>query len=232
MMLGRNTTEARLTAMYENQDGTTKDWQENVNETTYERLNTRYNNFNRAMFTVYAQFLITDLQPEVRTAGIALTMTAEGASEEPRCPYSHIRDLPIPPPTVPQFDPLIITDTTQHALLTQRLRPAMRELSPNTVWAVADSGASHILIRKADVHVLTEVQYSPASLPPFAVLNTANGDPLQAIGKGILAVGSLRLPAYVFKTRDLVNNLVGLAPFADRSCTAIFKPASLQIFPH
>ncbi len=101
MMLGRNTTEARLTAMYENQDGTTKDWQENVNETTYERLNTRYNNFNRAMFTVYAQFLITDLQPEVRTAGIALTMTAEGASEEPRCPYSHIRDLPIPPPTVP-----------------------------------------------------------------------------------------------------------------------------------
>jgi hypothetical protein len=61
MMLDRNTTEARLTAMYENQDGTTKDLQENVNETTYERLNTRYNNFNRAMFSVYAQFLIADL---------------------------------------------------------------------------------------------------------------------------------------------------------------------------
>jgi hypothetical protein len=46
---------------------------------------------------------------------------------------------------------------------------------------VCDSGASHILIREADAHILIELQYFPAHLPPFAVLKTANGDPLQAI---------------------------------------------------
>ena len=95
-----------------------------------------------------------------------------------------------------------------------------------------DSGASHILIREADAHILTELQYSHAHLPPFAVLKTANGDPLQAIGKGNLAVGPLHLPAYVFKVQDLVNNLLGLAPFADQACTSIFRPSSFQIFPH
>jgi hypothetical protein len=79
MMIGRNNTEARLTAMYENQDDTTTGWEEDVDETKYDRLNTRYNNYNRAMFTIYAQFLIADLQPHVPPTIGALAVTTDGA---------------------------------------------------------------------------------------------------------------------------------------------------------
>jgi hypothetical protein len=60
---------------------------------------------------------------------------------------------------------------------------------PDAVWAVADSGSSHILLREGDAHILTDLKYTPVSSPPLAVLKTANGAPLSAIGRGMLAVG-------------------------------------------
>ena len=45
-------------------------------------------------------------------------------------------------------------------------------------------------------------------------------------------VGSLDITAYMFKDCDLVNNLLGLAPFADRACTSAFRPSQFQIYPH
>jgi hypothetical protein len=173
------------------------------------------------------------LPPCIATTDNALAASAnESSSSEPPCPYSHIRDHPPPLPTVPQFDTIVIDDVTQHALLTQRLRARMSESVPNAVWAVADSGASHILIREADSHILADLGYTPVSSPPLAVLKTANGDSLSAIGRGMLVVGCLSITAYVFKDRDLVNNLLGLAPFADRACTSTFKPSQFQIYPH
>ncbi len=42
----------------------------------------------------------------------------------------------------------------------------------------------------------------------------------------------LSLTEYVFRDGDLVNNLLGLAPFADRACTSTFRPCQFQIYPH
>jgi hypothetical protein len=149
MISDREKTEARLNELmtYDNPDGTRKDRNEEVVETEYERLNTRYNNFNRAMLTIYAQFLVADLPPSPVSADSALAAaSSESSSIEPPRPYSHIRERPPPLPTVPQFETVAIDDSTDHALLTQRLRPRMPESMPGAVWAVADSGASHILI--------------------------------------------------------------------------------------
>ena len=93
-------------------------------------------------------------------------------------------------------------------------------------------GASHILIRAADAYVLTHAKYTAPNLPPMAVLKTANGAPLAVIGHGTLTMGPLRLTAYIFKDSDLVNNLLGLAPLADRNCTTIFKPSYFHVYRH
>jgi hypothetical protein len=145
LLADREKTEARLNELktYEYSDGTRKDRDEDVVETTYTRLNARYNNFNRAMLTIYAQFLIADLPPITAPTDTALSVSAdESSSSEPLRPYYHIRDHPLPSPTVPYFDPTVLDDTTQHALLTQKMRPCVPDSTPNAVWAVADSGAS------------------------------------------------------------------------------------------
>jgi hypothetical protein len=231
LLAARDKTEAELTELMTDEypDGTLKVRDEDIVEKTYKLLSARCNNYNRAMFTIYAQFLIADLPP-INTALSA--SVEESSSSEPLCPYSHIREHTPPPPTVPQFETIVLDDTTQHALLTQKMRPGVPDSTPNSVWAVADSGASHILIRKSDAHILTSIEYTPVSAPPIAVLKTANGDPLCAIGQGKFTVGSLSLTAYIFQPSDLVNNLLGLAPFADRACTSTFRPTSFQIYPH
>ncbi len=188
----------------------------------YQRLNTRYNNCNRTMMTVYAQFLIADLPLDEPVEGTALSVAApKSVDQGPKCPYSHMRDHPAPPPAVPMFDPIVIEELPQHALLTRDLRTAAGRHTPNAVWAIADSGASHILIRAADAYILTHSEYTATNLPPLAVLKTANGAPLAVIGQGTLTMGSLGLTAYI---------LLGLAPLADRNCTTIFKPASFHVY--
>ncbi len=59
LLADREKTELRLNELTTNEhpDGTRRDRDEDVVETTYQRLQTRYNNFNRAMLTIYAQFL-------------------------------------------------------------------------------------------------------------------------------------------------------------------------------
>ena len=101
MLAGREKTEQHLNELmtYDNPDGTRKDRVEERVETVYERLNTRYNNFNRAMLAIYSQFLLTGLPPSIAPTDTALAASAsESSSSEPPCLYSHIRDYP-PPPT-------------------------------------------------------------------------------------------------------------------------------------
>jgi hypothetical protein len=77
----------------EHPDGTSKQRNEADVETVYQRLNTRYNNINRAMLTVYAQFLVVDLPGSSSIDGTALsTQPAEATPVQPPCPYSHSRD--------------------------------------------------------------------------------------------------------------------------------------------
>ena len=102
-----------------------------------------------------------------------------------------------------------------------------------TVTAIADSGASHILLRKADDHVLNAIEYSLPHAPPFATLKAANGTQLNAIGRGFLRLTpDIELQAYIFADAHLTANLLGLAPLCDRDCTATFTPNAFQITQH
>jgi hypothetical protein len=223
MLVRRDKTEARLMGLYEHPDGTPREGNEDEVEAVYERLNKRYNNINRAMLTVFAQFLVADL-PTSSSVGTTFAIgTPDILGSEPPCPYSHIRDHPSPPPTCPVFDPIVIDEISHQALLTHRIRPSFPANSSNTVWAVADSGATHILIKNTDAHI-SRMSCTPRNPVALWLCWT------QPMDQGTLNIGTLSLTAYIFQSRDLVNNLLGLAPFADHNCTSIFKTSSFSVY--
>jgi hypothetical protein len=81
--------------------------------------------------------------------------------------------------------------------------------SSKGVTALADSGASYILLQESVAHVLQDVEYSRDGETPFAELKAANHGILKAIGRGTLRVANLAVMTYVFSDRDLANNLLG-----------------------
>jgi hypothetical protein len=70
---------------------------------------------------------------------------------------------------------------------------------------------------------------SPVDLP-FAILKAANGALLDSIGRGILTIQTVTVIAYIFKNEDLVHNLLGIAPFADRGCKATFDAKQFCLY--
>jgi hypothetical protein len=95
--------------------------------------------------------------------------------------------------------------------------------------AVPDSGASHILFKQSDSHVLQNIRYSAAHEAPFAVLKAANNAELTAIAKGTLPIAGFNLPAYIFPDHELATNLLGLVSFCDQGCTAVFKKNTFRL---
>ena len=149
-----------------------------------------------------------------------------GTSDEPLCPYVSIAALPTPPPTSPQFDTITLTDTGNQALLMQG-QPV--PINSESVTAIADSGASHVLIRASDAHILHNKEVSANPKNPYAVLKAANHATITAIGRGTLLVQHLAVTAYIFRDSDLANNLLGLVPFANLGCSTTFRPKSFHI---
>ena len=117
-----------------------------------------------------------------------------------------------------------MTSETEHALF------ARLDTTAPAVFAIADSGASHVLFKDSAAHVLQQVEYSRKNDAPFAVLKAANHGVLKAIGRGFLEMADLRVRAYIFSDHDLANNLLGLLPFTNLGCTGVFKPHSFHIF--
>jgi hypothetical protein len=164
-------------------------------------------------------------EPAESSAHLAMTQPGLPVSAGDPCPYQHISALPPSPNTVPQMPVITMSDSTAHALFTRR------RYSPTTgVTALADSGASHVLLQASAAYVLHQVEYSQANDPPFAVLKAANHGVLTAIGRGTLMVSNLAVMAYVFHDRDLAHNLLGLVPFANLGCTLAFKPKAFHMF--
>ncbi len=87
---------------------------------------------------------------------------------------------------------------------------------------VVDTGASHVLLRQQHAHLFIHVQWSSFNQAPYAMLRAANGQILNAVGRGMLTVQTITVIAYIFRDDDLVHNLLGIAPFADRECKAVF----------
>jgi hypothetical protein len=87
---------------------------------------------------------------------------------------------------------------------------------------VVDTGASHVLFQERHTSLLTNVQISSPNKKPYAILRAANDQVLTAIGKGIFRIKHVAVVAYIFRNEDLVHNLLGIAPFADCGCKAVF----------
>jgi hypothetical protein len=64
---------------------------------------------------------------------------------------------------------------------------------------------------------------------PFVILKAANGASLNAIGRGMLTISTVTVVAYIFRDTELVHNLLGIAPFADRGCTATFTAKTFHL---
>jgi hypothetical protein len=77
---------------------------------------------------------------------------------------------------------------------------------------------------------LQNVQYSKPNEAPFAVLKAANNAELTAIGRGTLSLAGLQPTAYIFRQGELATNLLGLAPFCDLGCEAIFSKNGFKLF--
>ena len=80
------------------------------------------------------------------------------------------------------------------------------------------------------MHLLKDITLSQPDKKPFAVLRAANGQILTAIGKGLFRVKNISVVAYIFKDDDLVHNLLGIAPFADCGCEAIFTAHDFKLY--
>ncbi len=97
---------------------------------------------------------------------------------------------------------------------------------------IVDTGASHVLFQARHTDLLQHVQMSRPNHAPFAILRAANGQVLTAIGKGIFRVKHISVVAFIFRNEDLVHNLLGIAPFADCGCKAIFTAHEFTLSHH
>jgi hypothetical protein len=97
---------------------------------------------------------------------------------------------------------------------------------------IVDNGASHVLFQERYMHLLDSIQLSSPSMRPYAILRAANGQELIAIGRGIFRVKAISVVAYIFRNENLVHNLLGIAPFADCGCTAVFTATSFELYHH
>jgi hypothetical protein len=257
LMQQRESVERDLTDMLEDRaaDGTPLDPTRNFDK-DYERLNQLYDDLNRKMFTCYLHYLDekaitqgrkrkadtalgtvveTDTPPRalLPSAGPAAFLDESAPSTQPNaelppCPYEHASEQPPHTPTSPLTDTVDVhvPDNLARALLVNQFPTP----SGPGVMAIADSGASHILIRHMDAHILHAVHYTRPGKPPNAVLTAANGASIASIGQGVLVVGGLALGAFVFADDNLANNLLGLVPFANKGCTSSFRPHTFHVF--
>ncbi len=88
---------------------------------------------------------------------------------------------------------------------------------------IPDSGATHILIRESDADILSSVAPFPPHTrkPHFEV---ANKQFIVPFASGFIAFPTtdVTLRAYIFRDRDLADNLFGIAPLLRHGYTATF----------
>jgi hypothetical protein len=77
---------------------------------------------------------------------------------------------------------------------------------------------------------LPTFSFLPPPLAPFAILRAANGQVLTAIGRGIFTIKHNAVVAYLFRDEDLIHNLLAMAPFADKGCTAVFTAREFHLY--
>ncbi len=126
---------------------------------------------------------------------------------------------PVPPPRVPLFQ--FPAHNTIHRIFTV--------YSPEVTFT-SDSGATDILIRASDSHILTYyTTYTDSTSPPgFDVANYNQIFPI-AHGKLTIPKTQITLDAFVFHDDDLHSNLFGIAPLTQHGISATYTNTDLQI---
>jgi hypothetical protein len=170
----------------------------------------------------------------------AEAVSVANSDPQPASPYS------IPSQTLPEPAPVV--PPTRHSSRTQatkrtRYEPSAMGQGPANLNAfmattersplnhlIVDTGASHVLFRERDTSILSNIQMSQAGSSPFALLRAANGALLSAIGRGMLKISTVTVIAYIFRDNDLVHNLLGIPPFADKGCTATFSANRFALY--
>ena len=96
----------------------------------------------------------------------------------------------------------------------------------------SDSGATDILIRACDSHILTDFTvYNDTTSPPgFDVANYHQIFPI-AYGKLAIPNTDITLDAFVFHDDDLHSNLFGIAPLTQHGLSATYTDTDLQVSP-
>ena len=99
-----------------------------------------------------------------------------------------------------------------------------------TVTFTSDSGATDILMRYCDSHILQNyTSYSDASARPG--FDVANYQQIYPIAHGILTIPNttITMTAFVFHDDDLHSNLFGVAPLTNQGLSATYTNDDLQI---
>jgi hypothetical protein len=186
LLMKRNRVEAGLENLLTDQaaDGTPLDPTRD-SEPEYQRLSALVNRTNISMLRIYAEYLganaayILDRDsvpsrrkrpaddagmaspnqlrsPRHESVASAAPAPEGGATDTtPPCPYGHAKDQPVPSPTIPQLDTIVLSDTGNKALLVH----VPLRASPQGIPAIADTGATHILLREEDSFLLSQVKY-------------------------------------------------------------------------
>jgi hypothetical protein len=101
--------------------------------------------------------------------------------------------------------------------------------SPDVVFT-SDSGATDILIRSCDAHILTQYTiYTDSTFPPG--FDVANYNQIFPIAHGKLSIPdtNITLDAFVFHDDDLHSNLFGIAPLTQHGLSATYTNTDLRI---
>jgi hypothetical protein len=171
----------------------------------------------------------------------AEAVSVANSDPQPASPYS------IPSQALPEPAPVPQTRHSSRTQATKRTRygPSAMGQGPTNLNAfmattkrsplnhlIVDTGASHVLFRERDTSILSNIQMSQAGSSPFALLRTTSGAllVLSAIGRGMLKISSVTVIAYIFRDNALLHNLLGIAPFADKGCTATFSANRFALY--
>ncbi len=218
-------TETELNAMYSDKapDGTPLDPEQDLEgdynrmhpgrdfEKDYHRLNALYIDLNRRMYTLFLDYLNDPSRPQRKRKAQDMALsaimhipppnTSNAARTDigPPCPYVHIAALPTPPLTSPLLEHIHFIEEGHRAMIASTVPSPYA----NSVSAIADSGASHVLFRLSDAHILSNTEFS--SSKPYAALTAANHATIIAIGRGTLTVQNLAITAFIFRINPILQ---------------------------
>jgi hypothetical protein len=94
--------------------------------------------------------------------------------------------------------------------------PHSDQSAPPTSLALVDSGSTHVLLHDKDVDypAVTRVVHKPLDVA------FGNGTQATSTATAILSVGPIKVPAHMFPSAVLSNELLGMAPFTKQGCVA------------